>query len=735
MPKRLTPSLLETLESRLILSAAPVPTFGVEAVTDVLLSRFHRTAPAAVSAEFSVQPVGLAPIAPANNVRATSVSTNAISLAWNDNSTDEIAYTVYRSLDGSDFTNVASLGADATAYTDANLSAGTQYRYFITASTEDTDANSNVLSVQTLATNAPTTPTGLVLASSTTSSLTLNWNDTANESGYYLYRSTDRVNYSLVAKLTANTTSYTNTGLTAGTNYYYCLSSFNSTGRSGYANLTGKTLSLTAPSAPTGLAYSNVTSSSVSLSWTDTSASESGFRVYRSTDSVNFSLLATVGANTTTYTNSGLSDATTYYYRVAAYNAAGEVSSVISSVQTLLAAILPSVTIQTVNMTSFDEIDITGSSQADNILVTQALGTLTILANGQLSTYSAGNYGNIVIKGGAGSDVISIDASVNIASLIYGGDGADVLSNKTSAHATIVDIDSSLNTVTGNGLSTSYWVNPNDLVTASSAEIAAGAVNRVSAWYQTSVGAVPRALAGQNLADPSDSGATHRVTNNSFWGTGPSITDINQGSIGDCYFLAPIASLAHTETLKFMNTGVDLGDGTYAVRFIKNGVTNFVRVDGDLTNTFVQHPGATGNLWGVIYEKAYAFIRTGASTYASLNYGYPGVSFTELGFSNSMLSPTSSDTTLLNTITNALNNGRAVAACTLASVSGAPVIGSHCYSVIGAYRDASGTLQLQLRNPWGIDGAGSDANTSDGLVTITYSQFAANFSSLNYATA
>ena len=58
------------------------------------------------------------------------------------------------------------------------------------------------------------------------------------------------------------------------------------------------------------------------LNWTDNSATETGFRIERSpvTDT-NFTEIATVGANTTSFTDSGLSEATRYYYRVRAYNA------------------------------------------------------------------------------------------------------------------------------------------------------------------------------------------------------------------------------------------------------------------------------------------------------------------------------------------------------------------------------------------------------------------------------
>jgi hypothetical protein len=394
----------------------------------------------------------------------------------------------------------------------------------------------------------------------------------------------------------------------------------------------------------------------------------------------------------------------------------------------------PAVTFSSQSKTSFTQLRIDGTTADDSIVVTQSGNTLSIVANGQTTTY-ANAYGNLVIHGGAGADTITVDSSVTIATLLYGDDGADKLTNKTAAKATIVDIDSFQNVATGNGVNTSYWVNPGDTVNASSVEIASLAVNRVTNWYQPSIGAVPRDLAGQNLVDPTDGGATHRLTNNSFWGTGAVINDMNQGMIGDCYYLAPVASLANNMTQKFMHTGVDLGDGTYAVRYIRNGVTSYVRVDGDISNNWYTQVGTTGNMWALIYEKAYAFFRTGANTYNSLNSGNPKEPFNDLGLRNTTIAGNNTSTTIYNAITNALNTNNAVAACTQAVPAGSPVVEYHCYSVIGAFKDAAGTVMVTLRNPWGIDGTSvNDGNPNDGIITMSHATFAKNFAILTYTT-
>jgi fibronectin type 3 domain-containing protein len=61
----------------------------------------------------------------------------------------------------------------------------------------------------------------------------------------------------------------------------------------------------------------------VNLSWTDHSANEAGFRIDRSANGITFAKVATVGANITTYSDSGLATSKKYFYRVSAFNSGG----------------------------------------------------------------------------------------------------------------------------------------------------------------------------------------------------------------------------------------------------------------------------------------------------------------------------------------------------------------------------------------------------------------------------
>jgi hypothetical protein len=69
---------------------------------------------------------------------------------------------------------------------------------------------------------ATTEPTNLTFSTIAATSYTLNWTDnSSDELGFAIYRSTDNTNFSFVATTAANTTSYAATGLLSSTLYYW----------------------------------------------------------------------------------------------------------------------------------------------------------------------------------------------------------------------------------------------------------------------------------------------------------------------------------------------------------------------------------------------------------------------------------------------------------------------------------------------------------------------------------
>lgn len=77
------------------------------------------------------------------------------------------------------------------------------------------------------------------------------------------------------------------------------------------------------PDAPDGLTARALSHQVIELAWSDNAEDETGYRVQRSQDGRAFAEIASLTANATTFSDNTLAPATTYYYRVQAYNGAG----------------------------------------------------------------------------------------------------------------------------------------------------------------------------------------------------------------------------------------------------------------------------------------------------------------------------------------------------------------------------------------------------------------------------
>jgi len=166
----------------------------------------------------------------------------------------------------------------------------------------------------------PFPPTNLFATVLSSSSIKIAWADKSNnETGFKIYRVVGS-KWSQIATVKAEVTSYTNTGLQAGTSYSYRVSAYNNVRVDNYSNYTTATTAL--PVAPSKLSAKALSSSSIEITWTDNSNNETGFRIRR-WDGKKWSIIY-VGRNVTSYTDKGLQAGTTYSHRVSAYNGVGE---------------------------------------------------------------------------------------------------------------------------------------------------------------------------------------------------------------------------------------------------------------------------------------------------------------------------------------------------------------------------------------------------------------------------
>ena len=342
----------------------------------------------------------VAPNAPAR-LTATAITFSSIALAWADLSGNETGFQLERASSATaPFTKIADLGPNTTTYTDQGLNGSTPYCYRIRAvNAIGPSAYSDIACATTPAAPVPppAAPTTLAAVASSSSQINLSWTDNAsNETGFELERSTDGTNFTKIADMPANTTTYSNAGLNPATRYYYRIRAVNQGGSSAYSNTADATTADVAPNAPARLTATAITFSSIALAWADLSGNETGFQVERSTDGINFTKIADLGPNVTTYQNTGLSFLTKYYYRVRAINAIGPSGYSNTADATTLPPPVPGTPQNlTAQPNDFDRIQLNWSLNPDNpsgYVLERALsptGTFTVVADlaGNINTF------------------------------------------------------------------------------------------------------------------------------------------------------------------------------------------------------------------------------------------------------------------------------------------------------------------------------------------------------------
>lgn len=238
------------------------------------------------------------------------------------------------------------------------------------------------------------------------------------------------------------------------------------------------------------------------------------------------------------------------------------------------------------------------------------------------------------------------------------------------------------------------------------------------------------------LDRPTASGAYRQIAGQLFVG-GAAYSDIKQGYLGDCYFMASLAETALKNPSLINSMFMVNGDGTYTVKFYNAGQAAYVTVDSYLpTNSAGQliyanigayYANAGNELWTALAEKAYVqlnemgFVRPGLSgngvnAYSAIEGGYIYAALGQISGQSTIAFASTAGTTSFQTFVSAYNAGKSIGFASKSAPASGSVVGGHAYSVL-SYNATNQTITLF--NPWG---------TQYALVTMTWAEIQGSFS-------
>lgn len=263
------------------------------------------------SAEVHATPIA-APTAP-----GTTPGNDSVSVSWTA-STGATSYNIYRGTSpGGESSTAIKTGQASSPYADSTVTNGTTYYYVIKAVNA---GGTSAASSEVNATPELTAPTG-VSAALSGSSIKVSWSSVSNSTSYSVFRGTSSGSEASYAT-GITTTSYTDSGVGAGSTYYYKVEAVSSTSTSALSSEVNET---TKAATPTGLA-ATPGNASVTLTW-NASTGATSYNMYRSTSSGGtYSKINGSAITSTTYTDTTAVNGTTYWYKVTSVDAGGESS-------------------------------------------------------------------------------------------------------------------------------------------------------------------------------------------------------------------------------------------------------------------------------------------------------------------------------------------------------------------------------------------------------------------------
>jgi pectate lyase/pectin methylesterase-like acyl-CoA thioesterase len=261
------------------------------------------------------------PLAVATPTGVAAEAGNAkVDLSWNT-VTGATYYSVKRSGNntsgGLPYTTVAT-NVMENRYSDTAVTNGTKYFYVITAANENGESfNSVEVNATPIAIDAPTN----LQATAGNAKVDLSWDAVSGATGYKVKRSTSAGGpYTEVG--TATEVSFTDNTAANGTTYYYVVTAMKSTSESLNSNQVSATpIAPALPAAPTGLA-ALANDGQITITWKAVLGADS-YNVKRSETSGGTYVPVATNVVGTSFTDTGLTNGTAYYYVVSATNELG----------------------------------------------------------------------------------------------------------------------------------------------------------------------------------------------------------------------------------------------------------------------------------------------------------------------------------------------------------------------------------------------------------------------------
>ena len=279
----------------------------------------------------SLPPTASAPVAPTG---LTAIGgTGQVTLSWASVSNATSYNVYYATTSGVTTASGTKLSSVSAPHVQTGLTAGTTYFYVVTAvnSSGESAASAQVSAGTASAPPEPTVPAApaSVTATGGTNQVALSWGAVSSATSYNVYyATTSGVTKANGTKITDVTSPAVQTGLAAGTAYYYIVTAVNNVGEGAASNQVAATTLAAVPTPTVPAAPTAVTAvggaNQATISWPAVSGAAS-YNVYWSTASgVTTTSGTKIAGASSPYVKTGLSAGTTYYFIVTANNSVGE---------------------------------------------------------------------------------------------------------------------------------------------------------------------------------------------------------------------------------------------------------------------------------------------------------------------------------------------------------------------------------------------------------------------------